>query len=91
MSASAGSRFLGGLLIAAGGLIAALSGLCSLTFVAATLGQAFRGPGVLTNLLGGFFLVAIVGGTPFAIGAALVIAGRAVLRTPPTPAAPPQP
>ena len=80
MSDGAGQRFFGGLLIAVGGLIATLSGLCSLGFVAMSLGNAFKGPSVLSNLLGGVFLVGLFGGLPFMFGVALIVAGRAALR-----------
>ena len=71
--------------------MAGLSGLCSLSFVAMTLGQALKGPAVASNLLLGAVLVGLFGGLPFCFGAALVIAGRAILRTrgPPPGAAPP--
>ena len=82
MSDGTGRRFLGGLLIAVGGLIATLSGLCSFGFVAMSLGSAFDGPAVLTNLLLGGVLVGLFGGLPFMFGVALIVAGRAALHSP---------
>lgn len=80
MSEGADRRFFGGLLIAVGALIATLSGLCSFGFVAMTLGTALKGPGVMSNLLAGVVMVGLVGGLPFTVGVALIIAGRAALR-----------
>ena len=91
MSDGAGRRFFGGLLIAVGLLIATLSGLCSLGFVAMTLGPALRGPAVGSNLGLGVVLVGVFGGVPFALGAGLVIAGRAILRVKEPPPLPPPP
>ena len=82
MSDGAGRKFLGGLLVAVGALIATLSGLCSFGFVAMTIGTALKGPAVLSNLLIGFVMVGVFGGVPFAVGVAAVIAGRAAFRGP---------
>lgn len=86
MSDRALRRFFGGLLIAVGGLIATLSGLCSLGIVAMSLGMSLKGPAVLSNLLVQAVLVGVFGGLPFAVGVGLIIAGRAAMRsTPPQP------
>ena len=61
---------LGGILLAVGILIAGASGLCSLAVLASSLGG---GPSMIP-------LVAVVGGVPFILGAALALAGRRVLR-----------
>ena len=59
----------GGILLAVGILIAGASGLCSLV--------ALFGFGGGVNM---FPIVAIVGGVPFVLGAALALAGRRILR-----------
>jgi len=68
-------KFFGGLLLAVGILIAGLSGLCSL---ASLISLASSGPGEFSSL----GLVALFGGIPFLIGAALIWIGRALLRDP---------
>jgi hypothetical protein len=74
-------RFLGGLLMAAGGVIALLSGLCSGLYEVA-LFPGWRhiasGPSLLVMsipLLAGFF--------PILIGIGLFLLGRGMLRPPP--------
>ncbi len=62
----------GGILLAAGVLIAGASGLCSLA-VLFSQGE-FGGGGMLP-------LVLIFGGAPFALGVAMVFGGRAVIRS----------
>jgi hypothetical protein len=66
----------GGLLLAIGGLIAMLSGLCSAWILIATLGS-----GSGSEALGMTPMVAIVGGIPFAIGAGLFLWGRSLIRS----------
>lgn len=83
MSRSAPRTFLGGLLIAVGGLIATLSGLCSLAVIGASYSAVLKGPGVLGNLIGGLLLVGVVGGVPFVLGVGLVIGGLAIIRSSP--------
>jgi len=63
---------LGGILLALGLLIAGASGLCSLTVLAmSTSGQM----GEMVPM------VLLFGGIPFLIGAGLVYAGRAIVRS----------
>jgi len=64
----------GGLLLAAGILIAGASGLCSLVF----LGMGVSEPGGFLSLLP---MVAMIGGVPFVLGLGLLFAGRALLRS----------
>lgn len=66
-------RLFGGLLLAAGVLIAGASGLCVLIF----FGEETTGGGYFATLAG----VLIVGGIPFGIGTGLFLAGRALLRS----------
>lgn len=67
----------GGLLLAIGGLIALLSGLCSAYFVLMMLG----GGGNAEAVGGMLFLVLFVGGIPFAIGLGLFFWGRSLIRS----------
>ena len=80
MSDNPASKFFGGLLIAAGVLIATLSGLCSLGLVASSIRTVLRGPAVATNLTMGLVVVAIFGGVPFLFGVAMVVGGRAMMK-----------
>ncbi len=77
------SRLLGGILLAAGILIATLSGLCSLVFlytmVGAPPGQEFGARG-FDGLLSSLVLIGIFGGPPIGLGALLIFFGRRVLR-----------
>lgn len=82
MSVSPVSKFFGGLLIAAGVLLATLSGLCSLVFVADSIGSVLRDPNAAQGLALGVVLVAISGGLPFAAGVALIFGGRAMIKPP---------
>jgi hypothetical protein len=68
------TRFFGGLLMAAGGLIAVSAGLCSafVTFVGMTQSGSGLAP-----------LVLLFGGIPFAIGLALFFVGRGLFREKP--------
>lgn len=65
----------GGLLLAIGGLIALLSGLCSAYFLLSILGS--YGSDVGTVLM----LVLFFGGIPFAIGFGLFQWGRSLIRS----------
>lgn len=62
-------QLMGGILLAVGILIAGASGLCSLAVLA--------GAGGGINM---FPIVALVGGVPFLLGAALAFTGRRILR-----------
>lgn len=66
----------GGLLLAAGLLIAGASGLCSLVFGISVLGNG-AGAEALTILP----LVLLFGGVPFSIGFGLIMWGRSLLRS----------
>ena len=63
---------MGGILLAVGILIAGASGLCSL----AVLFGGGMGSGMLNTLP----LVLLIGGIPFAIGAAIAFGGQALIR-----------
>ena len=71
------TRFFGGLLMAAGGLIAVSAGLCSV--VVSIIGLTESGPTV-ELLTAGLPLVLVVGGVPIAIGLALFFVGRGLFR-----------
>ena len=64
----------GGLLLAAGVLIATLSGLCSLAFLANFISEK---DGNLVDMLE---VAAVFGGPPLAVGVGLMIGGRAILK-----------
>ena len=91
MSDNPANKFFGGLLIAVGVLIAALSGLCSLGLVASSIGSVLRGPAVGTNLTMGLVMVGIFGGVPFLFGVAMIVGGRAMMKpsVEPRPVPPP--
>ena len=75
-------RFLGGCMMAAGGLIATLCGLCTVLSEAAMMVSAFAG-GRWENLAAlstSFTVPLLVGGLPTAAGVALFIAGRRMVR-----------
>ena len=71
---------LGGILLAAGILIAGASGLCSVAVLVTSVVETFsyNEPGMLLSML---LAVLIVGGIPFAIGTALFVTGRRMLRS----------
>lgn len=77
-------RLFGALLMAVGGLIAVLSGLCSVTFAGLMLvdqgSWADKGQMLLMDLF--------VGGIPFAVGALAFWAGRRLRRAHPIPPEP---
>ncbi|MGA0599499.1 hypothetical protein ACO2Q3_02195 [Caulobacter sp. KR2-114] len=80
-------RFFGVLMIVAGVLIAALSGLCTVVFGLVVAGEAGRGAG--GQLAGMVVVMAIFGGIPFAFGVAAILIGRFLYRSsrrPPPPA-----
>jgi hypothetical protein len=66
----------GGLLLAAGLLIAGASGLCSVVVAVSTLGNA-AGSG---DVIGMLMLILLFGGVPFTIGFGLIFWGRSLLR-----------
>ncbi|MFI4936088.1 MAG: hypothetical protein ACHP7N_15855 [Caulobacterales bacterium] len=71
------SRFWGGMLIAVGGLIGGLCGLCTFGFVGFGVWGLFnRAPETLAMIP----TALIIGGIPTAFGAILVWLGRGVLR-----------
>lgn len=74
-------RLFGALLMAVGGLIAVLSGLCSLTFAAMMLVDQGSWGDKGEMLL----LVLFVGGIPFGVGALAFWAGRRLRRSHPLP------
>ena len=70
--------FFGGLLMAVGGLIAALSGLCSGVFIVGSIiSMASSNP---SDFFNGLPLVLLFGGLPFLVGLALFFMGRAIYR-----------
>jgi hypothetical protein len=75
------TRFFGGLLMAAGGLIAVSAGLCSVIFSIMGLRESGLSKELFTV---GVPLVLVVGGVPIAIGLALFFVGRMLYREPPT-------
>ena len=80
-AASPVRRFLGALLIAVGGLIAALSGLCSVVFLGALVVDLVRDPASMDSAVWpSLILLLVVGGLPLAIGVGLVFWGRALRR-----------
>jgi len=72
-----GRTFFGYVLVAVGGLMTALCGLCTATFMVAAVV-----PGGDTSF---FVMALVIGGIPTGIGVALFVAGRAVLRHPKPP------
>ena len=71
-------KFLGGLLMAVGGLIAALCGVCTLYFTVASLATSgeFSGPSMLV-------LVLPIGGIPTVLGGLIAFAGWRLYRPKP--------
>jgi hypothetical protein len=67
------AKFFGLMLMAVGGLIAALCGLCSLTFLAGAVISMVRSPGSMVMVLP---MIAVFGGVPGAIGLGLFFWGR---------------
>ena len=69
-------KFIGGLLMAVGGLIAALCGVCTLYFTVASLATSsgeFAGPSML-------ILVLPIGGIPMVLGGLIAFAGWRLYR-----------
>jgi hypothetical protein len=73
---SAAQRLFGAVLMAIGGMIALLCGLCSF----GVLGAAFMSPSPGEGLLFSLVLVGIFGGIPFAVGLGVFLIGRGVYR-----------
>ncbi len=71
---------MGGVLQAVGILIGGASGLCSFIVVFSSIASAITRPENLRTVPMLFAMVAIVGGIPFGIGAALFLWGRSILR-----------
>jgi hypothetical protein len=71
------TRFFGGLLMAAGGLIAVSAGLCSVVVSIMGLGESGSTVEMITS---GLPLVLLFGGVPIAIGLALFFIGRGLYR-----------
>jgi len=67
----AGKRFLGGLLMAVGGLIALLCGMCTLVF----LNNSWASEALIALLAS-----LVLGGIPSAVGVALFLLGRSIYR-----------
>lgn len=70
----AGKRFLGLLLMAGGGMVALLCGLCTLAFGALAVSQGGRG------FISGLALLLVVGGVPTAAGVLVFVIGRSIYR-----------
>jgi hypothetical protein len=70
--------FFGAALIAVGGLVALLCGLCTLTYF--VMGASSLGKGGEEGAYGPIMMIAsvLMGGAPTAIGVGLVLAGRAM-------------
>lgn len=68
----------GGILLAAGILIAGLSGLCTVLIVGSELMNPSSGPENFTGDIGSDL---VIGGVPFVIGLGLLFAGRALLKS----------
>jgi hypothetical protein len=71
------TRFFGGLLMAAGGLIAVSAGLCSVVVSVMGLMESGTTEEILTA---GLPLVLLFGGVPIAIGLTLFFVGRSLYR-----------
>lgn len=67
------AKFFGLMLMAVGGLIVLLCGLCSLTFLAGAIVNMVHSPGSIAMMLP---MIAIFGGVPGAIGLGVFFLGR---------------
>jgi len=72
-------KLMGGLMMAAGLLIAGASGLCSLWIIGIALSEANNSQ--WSDLAGGIPVLLIFGGIPFAGGVGLFIGGRYLVRS----------
>lgn len=79
-------KFFGGALMAVGGLIAALCGLCTLGVIGFGVVDTLTG-GPIDDLVGGAVIVMFIGGIPTAIGLLLLFWGRRLYAPPARPAA----
>lgn len=68
----------GGILLAAGILIAGASGLCSLYMLGSEALSPYGSPGQTLSMVP---LVLMFGGIPFAAGVGLILGGRALIRS----------
>jgi len=72
-------RFVGGCLVAVGGLIATVCGLCTAVFVIGPIWYAVTSPGGVyawpLSLMG-----LVIGGIPTALGVALIVVGLGMFR-----------
>jgi hypothetical protein len=80
------AKLFGALLMAVGGLIAVLSGLCSLAFLGTMIQNLVQHPGQSGQIVGLLLAVLFFGGTPIGVGVGLVVIGRHLLRGPRTSA-----
>ncbi|HEY0649443.1 hypothetical protein [Phenylobacterium sp.] len=69
-------KFLGGALMAVGGLIAALCGLCTLGLIGFGVADTFGGGSSGGDLLGAAAIATIIGGVPTVLGVLLFAWGR---------------
>lgn len=80
-------KLFGAALMAIGGLIAALSGACTLLVIGVTLFSMVQNPAnlelMLTGVFSGALVVAIVGGTPIVVGILIFRWGWGLYRPPP--------
>lgn len=75
-------RYFGAMLMAIGGLIAVLSGLCSLTFLGFVIWNAVTGGGrtVIADVVQMLTLMLAFGGIPFGVGLGVFFWGRGFRR-----------
>ncbi|MCI3135492.1 hypothetical protein [Phenylobacterium aquaticum] len=73
-------RYFGAMLMAIGGLIAVLSGLCSLTFLGFVIWNAVTGGGrtVIADVVQMLTLMLAFGGIPFGVGLGVFFWGRSL-------------
>ena len=69
-------KFFGGALMAVGGLIAALCGLCTLGIIGFGLVDTLGNGSSADDLVGGVAVVSIIGGIPTGLGVLLFMWGR---------------
>jgi len=78
--ASSVAKLFGALLMAVGGLIAVLSGLCSLAFLGTMIQNSVQHPGQSGQIVGLLLVVLFFGGVPISVGVGLFIIGRHLFR-----------
>ena len=71
-------KFFGAALMAVGGLIAGLCGLCTLGVIGFGVVDAFGGGSSADDLFGGILVVSFIGGIPIALGVLLFVWGRSL-------------